>query len=196
MRLGNPKIRKIVCEGGKSTLYQGISDPHRDGGTHYRFDVDWTGRQPIVTQEKRMWLRVGEFPVFENNLLRCWFVVQADDPYFLPAFQAEVPNYEELDLLQSIKICHAWRDKHGDQSVVMAFNIPFEQLTAEQILELRDRFAAAFFELTASYRYNNDDRAADPNDYYPDQLVFHRNVTEKHKSPDVTKTFDAPRRIS
>jgi hypothetical protein len=196
MRLGNPKIRKIVCDGGKSTLYRGASDAHRDGGTQYRFDVDWTGRQPIATHEKRMWKGVGELPIFENNLLRCWLVVQFKSPSYLPQFQAEVPNYNEMDLLQSIKVLEAWSNKHGDQSGVMEFSIPFEQLTAEQILELRDRFAAAFFELTASYRYNNDDRAADPNGYYPDQLVFHRNVLFKLKSPDITKTFDAPRRIS
>ena len=196
MRLGNPKVKKIVCDDGKATLYRGISDGHRDGGTHYRFDVDWTGRQPIVGQGKRMWLRVGELPVFENNVLRCWFVVQSDDPSYLPEFQAEVANFDDLDMLKRIAAREAWRDKHGDQSGVMEFGIPFEQLTAEQILELRDRFAAAFFLLTASYRYNNDDAAADPNGYYPDQLIFHRNVLFKLKSPDITKTFDAPRGIA
>jgi hypothetical protein len=195
MRLGNPKIRKIVCDGGKSTLYRGASDAHRDGGTQYRFDVDWTGRQPIATQEKRMWKGVGELAIFENNVLRCWLVVKAKDPWYVPQFQAEVANFEDLDMSQRVAAREAWSDKHGDQSVVMEFGIPFEQLTAEQILELRDRFAAAFFELTASYRYNNDDPAADPKGYYPDQLVFHRNVLFKLKSPDITKTFNAPRGI-
>lgn len=199
IELSNPKNRstqmrapelqpnEVHSKDGLASLSYMDSDPHPDGGRFYRFEMVWPKVLPVSPDE---WVGIpgNAESMYKNGKIVCNLTLGNLGNKWRLERQKEAGIDPAVDFDKWWQFHLRDLEKYGDDYWVTSVKIPQKHLTSEEICLLRDKMCELLFLRLASYEFNNDDKSADPNGYYPDEVLFapsnlpvqfHMNLTAK-----------------
>jgi hypothetical protein len=171
MRAPELQPNEVYSKDGLASLSFMDSDPHRDGGRFYRFEIVWP-KVLAVSRDEWVGIPGNAESMYQNGKIVCnltlsnlgnkWRLEREEAAGVDPAV-----NFDKW-----LKFIRRDKEKYGDDYWVTSVKIPQKHLTSEEICLLRDKMCELLFLKLASYEFNNDDKSADPNGYYPDEVLF------------------------
>jgi hypothetical protein len=189
---------RVTSNDGRASLYYTRLDGGRNiPGTTYLLETQWPNApapNPHFPSHTKLYFPKAkglgvDVPIYEDGILRILITVEHGQSYTEDQLRqfGLVPSDLRFDAPFSQEKRDSqmqMRDEFGARLGIRNSDPEFIRFTIPEIQNLLEIFVPLYFELTATYKFNNDDPEADPDGRYPDQLHFYGLGVEKkyHKA--------------
>ncbi len=148
------KVDSITSDDSSASLsYIRTYNTHTDGGDLYRFEIE-----SDLSETGKF---IGTVLIEEATSFIAYEKAKEEG--------RDIDNWSSMQRLENI---FAYKEKFGAVSYLNELKLDEGKLTPENIKMIRDTLCELYLELSASYKFNNDDPDCDPALYYPDRIEF------------------------
>lgn len=192
MRITEPSIppHTVTSKDGKASLHYWMSSMSRDDpGAMFILTVQWLTPPKSTSDISALKTVRRDLPIYDDGILRMQWTLWggAYTKEERKKYDYKVWGETGYDPYNERPTRLVMNDEIGTRDVIENTEPTMDRFSLDDVEKLSIIFADLYFELCSSYKFNNDDPAADPKGRYPDQLFFRPKVLHKRNY----KTFYA-----